>query len=498
MSQFGAVVRRPAGKTMPEAYLQLLIDNNNCMGAVVSDGPDLVLNKEDGLDLEYLKSTEDTYKDNDVTYYFGKSTAALDLNDISPHIILGTSDEPEMVAFVAGQFPGYAKAESSHPETFFYVHDFLQPEIESMSELCEDVEKILNNLEKPIQKKKMLKDASSYGVVCLVGAGGWSITWAQADNAMEFEWGWTSETYGYPNAQKAEETKEVASTRKTFPKRSQRSTVREAAPGTGPSTSETTPKTPAETAKADTKQTTQNAKPYDVRKESPPLTHSRKDRKAWYRCRIGYYPKGGEQNVAISVFFDTKTKRTLTVSQVKSLGLAKLGLPKLENPDRDTGKDTETEHVEQTEEQRQAATSKQVSTDLMPIISPNSREFFQNLLKTQKAQKAIAETGEAVTNPQFLKEIEEKVAPYYTQLGYKDADTFWASVPKTYEFLFDVARQKPDIAAKFMHDLMCINLSGRLRKEAKLSEQEKQELAAEELKPETPKGKVFPKRNKAA
>lgn len=478
MSQSGMIFRRSAGKALPTAFLELVIKNNpRAWGCcfVDDDGvPQIAKGENPTVDL--IEATVEEYPDKDLTFYVGNTDGALNLDDVSPHVVLGTSDAPGIVGFVSGDFNSYAKKESSHPSEFFFTHEYLIPELQALLEGMEDPGKVWAHLNKPIMKKKMLLEATSSATITLVAGNGEALTFHQGDDSAEYEWGWTSHNYGYALAPKEEVSdKPKGMFSKPSTKPTSRSTVREPAPQATTSQS-AAPTSTKPTAKATGGEALQN---YSVRKETIPGHLSRKDKKGYIKARIGYTPKGWDQKGFSFEVYVGPDGKTLMHSQVKTLGLKAMGLPKLNNPEweKDETPDTvQPEHAKPAE-----TTPGQVTTDLLPILSPAAREYFHKYKDSDAVKKQIAENGEAVQDPKAIQALEEKISSFPVQLGLKS----WADVPKfTHAHRFEIAKTRPDIAAAAWTHLTNLCEKSGLFKDNTVSEQQKQELAAEELKPE--------------
>lgn len=469
MSQSGTIVHRTAGQYIPNDYLdRMLKENPTAWGAVTVSTEEgvkkLQLNSSDeGATVEQIQETMKVFPDQDITFYFCNSASAISTEDISPYVLVckdvnEDEEEPQVVAFLEGNFPGYAQKDSSHPPERHLVEDILIPKFESMYEMLDgDIEKLMDHLKKPHFKKEMLLTSVSRGIITLVSTEG-CITFEQNDLSAEFPWGWVSNTHGYATI--------AAAKKSMFPGRS---TVREKAPSEKIAAAVTPPKTDTSTIKN-----------YTVKKEKPPAHLSRKDKKNWYKMKIGYCPQGWENGIAIDCYVDP-TGKVMTMSQVKALGLESVKIQGLaQNPPRE--KDIEPDNIPVPEADVNDRQPK-VTAEILPLVSPKTKEHIHSLLKDEGVQKVISENADIILDPKKVQQIEAKFADFANQIGMKSMDDFMAW---SYEMFYNLGKEKPDGLA-----VMCWTFRNQL---AKLRTAEiKQEEKAPEKKPS-----LYPSRQRSA
>lgn len=441
MSSGGTIVQRKAKTFIPNEYLEkVLAANPNCWGAAtVADGVLQLNSADEGADLEFVQEAMKTWPDQDITFYFGHADAALNTVDIPPHILIvkkeGEEEIPQIVGFFDGNFPAYDKGGSSHPPEYHLAVDYLIPKLEGLMEIADnDLDKVTTQLKKEHFRKELLLTSVSRGTITLVCANGVCLTFAQSDVSSEFPWGWVSNTHGYKTEVAKEPEKPVKKSMFDRVVGASRSTVREKV-GTQPdNVTAATDKLKEAVAPAKTETAVTG---YKVKKWKPSAGASRREKKDQYKMRIGHLPRGWEEGVEIDVYYDPNDK-IMTFSQVKALGLKAAEVMKLAN-NPPAQRDTEVDHVPQPEVKDTG--EKQVTAEVLPIMSPKTREHIKDLMKTAKVQKIIAENADIIENPAVVQAIEAKFADFSRQLGSKSLDEF---IPWSYEMMYELGKTNPD------------------------------------------------------
>lgn len=442
--QGGTIVQRKAGEFISNEFLEkVLAANPNCWGAALVEDGGLKLNSgEEGASLEFVQDTMKSFPDTDITFYFGHADAAINKADIPPHILVvrkeGEDEIPLIVGFFDGNFPAYDKGGSSHPPEWHLANDYLIPKLEGLMDMADgDLDKVTAQLQKEYFKKELLLTSVSRGTITLVCANGTCLSFTQKDdpNVGDIPGGWTSNKHGYKEA--AKEPEKPIKKPGMFDRvvSASRSTVREKVNTPPDNVTAATDKlkeavTPGKTETA--------VKGYSVKKWKPDTGASRSQKKDQYKMRIGYLPQGWKDNVEIDVFYGPDGKM-MTAAQVKGLGLrAAEVLALAKNPPQDRGKDTESDHVPQP---AVSEGEKQVTAELLPLMSPKTREHIKDMMKTAKVQKIIAENADIIENPAVVQAIESKFADFSRQLGAKSLDEF---IPWSYEMMYELGKSNPD------------------------------------------------------
>jgi len=475
MAQSGVTIKRNASLAIPEDYLKIAIkENPTAWGCAIVTPDGLMTSSGDStMDIEVLQDTLKDFENRDIFFYLCNSESAINMDDVSPFWLLEKDDAPLLVAFIEGSFPGFTKTDSSHPSEYHFLQDYLQPKVNDLWELCDnDLPKLMSFIEKPGFKKDLLLHANPRGCVTFVAANGKALTFATGEGSSEYKWGWVSRNYGYALAKPEEPKAEKPPEKKSlFPSKS---TTREkfVPPGTAVS--------PAPTAGATAVQN------FTIRKEAPKASDSRKDRKMFYQRRIGYCPKGWEQNIAIECWVDPKTNQTVFLSEIKKLGIDAVGVPKLNNPGRAEGKDTEPNNVTGNER----PTGPAVTDAVLPIMSPKTREYAHDYLRKEDVKKLIAENGDPISEPKDAKGQEIKIAGFGEQLGLKDGLSDFARLP--FSQYKKIATENAELMANLCWAFKNMAFTYKL---SKVTAEEKHELAHEELKPA--KKSLFPQKQVA-
>lgn len=500
------IVRRNGNQYIPNDYLEILLKTHSAAysAALVStegEAKALVFTKGDGdgLDLKLIQETMKSYPLDDITFCFYASDKAVNLDDINPHVLLKKGDQTQIVGFVSGDFPGFEKPTSSKPSSFFFAHEYLKPKLEGLSELVDgNLEKIVSAISKPNFKTDALNNAPSNAVITLMVSDNTTISFAKAEDAAEYPWGWVSDNLGYAKAKKEEkkggEDKPVK--KGMF---SGKSTVREKVGSDGKATPAAPEPKPEKsdaittTAEALTANAIEN---YTVKKGCLPPEHlSRKERGKWYVNRIGYKPDKFDHGngVPIELYVDPKGQ-ILTLSDVKRLGILAAKLPARALPLRSQS-DTETEHIQHGQMDEAPPAGVVNKAELLPIMSPKTRQKLEAFIKDAKSQKRIAENASIVEDPSHVQEIEKKFASLSTQMKYDDMSEFckW-SLEMLRDICYAEVNGKPNDmynpeAAMVMLFTFRNMVAGNYAKSAKKTEQDTttHHLAKEELAPEPKK-----------
>lgn len=496
--QGGTTVQRKANEFLSNEFLEkVLAANPNCWGAAMVSEEGLQLNSgEEGASLEFIQETIKTFADKDITFYFGHADAALNKADIPPYILIvkkdGEEEIPQIVGFFDGNFPAYDHAGSSHPPEYHLAVDYLIPKLEGLVEMADgDLDKVTAQLKKEYFKKELLLTSVSRGTITLVCANGACLTFTQKDDpqAGDIPGGWTSNKHGYKTEAEKPKEPEKPVKRGMFDrvKEVSRSTVRERV-GTAPDnvTAATDklkeaaagfPKgAPSIEQLAAAKIATSVKAPlldgYTVKSERPGAHLSRREKKDWYPARMGHRPSGWEKSIAIDVVYGPDGKMR-TYSQIQKLGLEAAPILALlkNNPSKDMTKDTEPDEVKSSDT---LPVEKQVTAEVLPIMSPKTREHIKDMMKTAKVQKIIAENADMIENPAIVQAIETKYSDFARQLGAKTLDEF---IPMSYEMMFDLGKTNPDGLAVLCWTFR--NIVAAHRAKVKVAPEVKTEVVAE-------------------
>lgn len=491
MSSSDLIVVRRQGKTIPTEYLKLVLPlYNTAYGCSIPQNGIVATGSGDsGADLESIQNTCEDF-DTTITFYFVKTDVAVNMDDVSPHwLVENDKNQPQALAFVSGEFPGFKKAGSSHPSSYHFVEDYLRPKVKDLFEMTDDLKKVMNFINKKSFKDELLSQASKPAVITFVLADGESTTIALSDTAKEYDWGWVSNHHVLGFEVEASKETAAPAERKTMISMPKRSTTREKhvpteqvgpvnpTQGTSTSSNKQSSNQPASVSSVPQTKVTQSSGTatavitnYTVRRYKPNVTKSRKQRRSEYQKYYGYAPRGWESGVEIDVYCDAKGNM-IPWSEVKKLGLQAVGLPARQQLEREIPKDTEPQHIPEKSEIRE------VTTEVLPIMSPPTKDFFKTFLAREDVKKMIAESGKEISDPSDIQKLEAKIQDFGSQLGVKGA--LFDIMKLDYPMILEIAEKNAKGLALFSWNL--INLYRA--KDTKLSATETHVLAKEELKP---------------
>lgn len=407
--QSGTIIRRNPGVLIPNEFIEAAIKAypNGWGAAFVQDG-DLTVAKGDDMDLELFQETCKEYMGTAMTWYLCNSASAIDIADVSPYTLLTNNDDektPLLVAFLEGKFSSYEQVNASHPAATIFVRDYLMPKLQDMYDMADgDMLKVMAAVNKPFFKKEITSIVVPDSSITLVSCTGETLSFSQSSSAAEHKWGWTSRSFDKPTPKE-----EPAKPRNAFSKGA-RSTVREAAP-TGP----TVPSpAPGVTEKVATDIAA--AKKYTIAKWKPEEKMNRGSKKDAYKGRIGYLPVGWDDNVEVEVVHD-HTGKLIPFREMQRLGFSVLNIKnKLQNPPAVNGQDKDVD-TKFTEVIAPTPTSKGVTAEILPILSPEQRKKIQGILADAKVQKVIDENADIVNDPNKIKELEAQIPSFAKQIG---------------------------------------------------------------------------------
>ncbi len=421
MSQ--VIVRRPAGKKLPADFISLVIEK--CPSAwgvsILADGK-LELNQGTGATLELVQGTLKDFADNDITFYFQADSGGTNLNTVPPYPIITNEDEEPIVAlFADGEFPGFAKKDSSFPASYHLGIELMNTLFETYELLDKDLDQFMKKIASESYRKKMNLHSVGRGYITVVAINGGAVTFAQGDTAGDIEGGcWASNTFGYGKVEKPADEKPKS----MFPSMSGKSTVREKHVPPSNAVQAAGADKPAKTAETAVKaEGGNNPKPPEppkpvvltlenitVSKVKIPGHYSRKNRRGWIKDRIGYVPPTTDNTDQVYQVYTSPNGTTLMKKEIeRALGLSAAKLPKLDNP-QPTGK-TESQHIDP---------DRSVTTNPLPILSPTARVRINNFISDERIKKIIGENAEMITDPERVQGYEGKIVPVNEQLGWKD------------------------------------------------------------------------------
>ena len=210
------LVIREAGKKMPEAFMQKVLEEcPTCFGyasphngtihreVIASDEADL---------LGTLKNVEDTYASDTVYYFFANYEGDQDIsfNAFQPIKLIadaeGTDKEViHFAAIAAGDFSNYSEGDPTYTNSFRVIHECFLPKIGEYMELPGGTEMNLlaTMCDKAPFRKHVMEAMEPHGNVILIPAKGKAVAFAKQGSAKDvgsWDWGWSSDALGFSNA----------------------------------------------------------------------------------------------------------------------------------------------------------------------------------------------------------------------------------------------------------------------------------------------------------
>lgn len=474
----GMILNRLAGQALPTELLEKAVTENPTAwgvalvtpdGLITSSGPDA--DGDNGPSVELITGTVEQFAERNIHFYLCNSESAINMDDVSPHwIVEGEDGLPRIVAFVEGQFGGFERKDSSHPTSYHFVQDHLIPEIKEVYDLVDgNLPKIMTLINKDSFKKKLMGHATSAATITFVMADGEATTLSTSKTSTgDNPWGWASEAYGFG----VEPVKAAEPAKKSMIPNKSTTRERHIPPAIAdavkpPVTSTSVPKVDAT-----------GIKNYTIRDWAPKAGRARKDRKKDFQAVLGYAPKGFHvEGFKVKAYFDPNGN-VMSNSDIKRMGLDAAGLPPLNNPGRES--DVEPDEVE-SDKTLPAQPDKQVTTEILPIMSPKAREWAKEFIARADVKKLIAENAKVISDPGTIKQIEQKHAGFGEQLGGKDGLKDWARLD--YPRCLEVIKNQPEVAGNLLWNLLNIYRTLLAAKETKLTGTETHQLAKEELTP---------------
>lgn len=201
------IVYKAKGFEFPEQFLAKAREGLRTIGvaAAIEDRVGVTAQSFDTpLDDDDWKVVLEGIKDTDAVFYFGYNEQPLE--DIPPyHILTDKHNDQEyatLVAFAEGEFTGFVKPESIHSAAYFAIMDELAPQIQSVALMASgNIPKIMEGLHSPPWQKSISKLWTTKGAVVLVGANGSVQLTDSGMDIKSFDWGWTTESFGYGEAE---------------------------------------------------------------------------------------------------------------------------------------------------------------------------------------------------------------------------------------------------------------------------------------------------------
>lgn len=202
----GTIVVKNKGLLIPEAYLKIVQEKCKSSVGILSFSVEhkalQQLSQGTPLALEDIKDYQEQDKDKRVLFFFGASDVAIPDNALPPYAVLSDSKQVLVNALIEGAFPGVAQEKSTMPPEFFLANTYLHPRLKQLWGFSgENLVKFSDMLRDPLFQTDVKAQMGERGVVCLLTANDELITIEKNDTRGTFPWGWTSNAYGYKEAE---------------------------------------------------------------------------------------------------------------------------------------------------------------------------------------------------------------------------------------------------------------------------------------------------------
>lgn len=208
-------VKNP-GQLWPDAWIEAALkEHPSCSGfAAVTDSVDeagTATGKEmstlhnitdkdhPAFTLAAVQDLQNNFKDETVIGSFGRSSTVVSLEDAQPFVLLQNDDEtPALVAFVAGEYPGFAQTGSTLSPEYHLTQKYLIPKIGQLARLCDgDIDKLMQELLDPVFKGEIETKWATRGTVLFLSDTDKYLAFELNDLKRDYPWGRVSDHCGF-------------------------------------------------------------------------------------------------------------------------------------------------------------------------------------------------------------------------------------------------------------------------------------------------------------
>lgn len=419
---------------------------------------------------EYLGVTEDS----PAIFVFGNAIVKDDSQKQPYNLLTNNEGNPDLVAFVEGDYPDYHEADGSFDTTNF-IKNYLQPKIDELYEMVDqDLDRLLAALQKPMTAADINSKHSGRGVVTFMASNGVSFSIEQNDKRKDFEWGSVSMVEGaYPAESDVQlpldKPAEVKSTGNPLQDRLNAQKAKAAAAAAGkPEGVHETKASPTVLNGGGTSVPATSQKVYVFAPEK--ACKDKSSLNNWYMKGWGFLPPKFEEGVGVP---DRATPMPLDTIKP---GVNKDGRYQIRGTLASRGRATS--NVEPSAAVTAAALPVAPGTTAggFPVIPSGQKEVVTTFLKT------IDLKSQTIGDPAQLAEIEKKASMFFNQYPDIDPTAFILGCP--IERLEELALKWPEsfklLAYTLRHYAAIYSLNMR---KLKSSEETTHELAKGELKP---------------
>lgn len=297
MSLKGLLVVKFPDKLIPEAVLKPLLSRKmNCAGFVVptliEGQPRLLVDKADlretEIDVKKFQERQKAFEKQSMAFWLGELQDGFEAEDVQP---FGISDK--IAIFADGDFTSFAKSESSKPNSFFFVNQYIIPKLTKIFNECDqDVKKFMTTLQDDPVLAMEIETIAQGGLITVVSENNLYKTWPKGvnPNVQHGDWGWMSnKSVVIDNADKPVLQAPVETVKSGFGAFFKPKSTAEPAPAAAPEPPKTETAIPKEV-------------PAGHAWMSPPAyMTSNSDIKDWYERRIKTRPEGWKDRVAVLI-----------------------------------------------------------------------------------------------------------------------------------------------------------------------------------------------------
>jgi hypothetical protein len=197
MSFKGTILFRKKDAVIPDAFAEhVLAKVPAFLSSAFIDEKTISVDAITGHSISDLKDAQELVKDRDSVFYLGEFTEPEE--SLQPFYVLkNDKDEPEMVAFLDGDFSNYADAKSSNSDAFHALNKYFRPRIEKWYKKG-GLDNVLEELDDAATKEDIRNTFLGRGAVMFFAVNGKHI-FIQNKNPeyMEFPWGFASNGFEY-------------------------------------------------------------------------------------------------------------------------------------------------------------------------------------------------------------------------------------------------------------------------------------------------------------
>lgn len=444
---------KKAGQIIPAAFTQELIKHNKtAFGGALLDPKEGVLEimtQNSGLQIEQMEAFMKDYKDLDMVFWAGQSEGAFNENNIAPFSAIEDNEgKPAIVAFLSGDFSKWAEEKSAHSAAYLAFEKRLKPKLKKLWDSCIKTDgdnaaaKFVEELKDPVFRDDISELWQSHGTVSIACFTGDVVTFMDEDNYKEFDWGASSNHYGYGEAAPKQETKKEETPAKgAFGFR--RKPAAEAAPAATPAQPEKPADKPAEQPSTPT--ATPEAKPTEPKAgegegkwvQCPPNINGKQEIKRWYERETGTCPNGYKNKPRVWVPLDPGAAAVVAPAA---------SAPAAGKNDRAPGQEKVIASVEPVKPKAVAS-----GEDALPVLTSKQKTELAAFLEKAKMPKSFVDNNQEIPSQETLDTIEKTLPTFAEQSGghiKSIRDTFgwsWAN-------LVNMGYQSPEALATLLCD----------------------------------------------